>query len=523
MALLKDLTVFGATNLISDTFANNIWSNGYHHNAHDNNDSVLLAGGGYKAITTLLSGGFWANQAVQNASSTATTPQFGAVGINAAVNSTYKLYVSGDTYTTAWSRAASGFYCHDTGVHYTHNSNNGEINVTKSNEFIVSGNATTMYINYRAASRGTIPTTFIWNGGSSTTYATHKMKAIELFPTNNSSYSEGLRIHQASNNWNAIVLCGADNTAATGTSANTWGIYNNNGVFSIAKNASSYNGNCAIGNSGGTWYINNRLTINSSGQVAPVANYYNAGMYGNYDSTRLGHIWSIGTGYYMNADAKSPNTAYGMLYFHTNWSNNASYNTANASKTALGNYAEGHQIGFFNNGVLGVSIGLNGNIYNKGWEYANGFKHSDHNNNNAVLLAGGGWSLISDLKDSETVTITKLLTVTEEWMDTGILINNDTFPLGNGTYAIQIVATALDNATDLYDRYYSGIMSVYTGATDGENSDEIVLHNASKSSIKRLYLRTTQQLSDSVYKLQIAAETDYSTSYSLIFKFRKLL
>lgn len=48
MALLKDLTVFGATNLISDTFANHIYGNGYHHNTRDNNDSVLLAGGSYK-------------------------------------------------------------------------------------------------------------------------------------------------------------------------------------------------------------------------------------------------------------------------------------------------------------------------------------------------------------------------------------------------------------------------------------------------------------------------------------------
>ena len=97
-------------------------------------------------------------------------------------------------------------------------------------------------------------------------------------------------------------------------------------------------------------------------------------------------------------------------------------------------------------------------------------------------------------------------------------INN----LDVGTYAIQIVATALDNASDLYDRYYSGIMSVYTGATDGENSDEIVLHNASKGNIKRLYLRTIQQ-ANSYYKLQIASETNYSTSYNLIFKFRKLI
>ena len=95
MAILKDLTVYGATRLISDTFAADIYSDGFHHNEHDNDDHVLLAGGGHTAITALLSGGFWANQSIQNASSTTTTPQFGSIGINAAVNANYKLYVSG--------------------------------------------------------------------------------------------------------------------------------------------------------------------------------------------------------------------------------------------------------------------------------------------------------------------------------------------------------------------------------------------------------------------------------------------
>ena len=542
MAILKDLTVYGATRLISDTFAANIYSDGFHHNAHNNDDHVLLAGGGHTAITTLLSGGFWANQSVQNISSTTTTPQFGKVMIN-TTSTTYNLNISGDSYATGWSRAGSGFYCQDKGVYYTHNGNHGEINVTSSNEFLLTGSATTMYFNYRAGSRGTTPTTFIWNGGSSTTYAIHKMKSIELFPTDNSSYNQGLRIHVASNNWSTIALCGADNTGASGTSANTWGIFNNNGTFAIAKNGCTYDSACAIGNSGGTWYINNRLTINSSGQVAPVTNYFNAGMYGNYASTRLGHIWSIGTSYYMSADGKNPNTTYGMLYFYTDWSNNASNNTANATKTPLGTYASGHQIGFFNNGVLGVSIGLNGNIWNKGYYITNisdqnvtiGSVYIRNTTDNYIrrIAFNDFITKIDEASTQNNITISKTLQVTEEWMDTGIILNPETFPEGTGTYAVQIYLN-ISSSVDKYDKIYSGIMSIYTGQTNGENSDEIVLHNASHASIKRLYLRTIQQVRGSnfdnndpstyVYnKLQIATENDYSTSYEITFKFKKIL
>ena len=513
MALLKDLTVFGATNLISDTFANNIFANGYHHNAHDDDDHVLLAGGGHMAITSLLGGGFWANQSVQNASSTTTTPQFGKVMIN-TTSTTYNLNISGDSYVTGWSRAGSGFYCHDNGVYYTHNSTSGEINITSSSKFLISANSATLNINNSAVSRGTLVNKYVWHANADTTYAQHVMKDIELFPTNSTSYSEGVRIHQSSDNWNAVVLCGTDNTGSSGTSAKTWGIFNNDGVFSIAKNSASYKGTCAIGNSGGTWYINNKLTINSSGCIAPVASHYNAGMYGNYDSTRLGHIWSISTSYTMSANGKNPDKTYGMLYFHTNWSNDETHNTANATKTPLGNYADGHQIGFFNNGILGTSIGLAGGIWTKGNVFANGFKHSDHNSDNAVLLAGGGWKLLTDLKDADTITITKSLTVTEAWMDTGIITNATTFTHGDGTYVMQISK----NNTLLY----SGIIAIMTTGITGTDTEEVVLHCASKSNYQRLYIRT--QNTDSGYaKIQIASENDYSTAQSLDFKFRKLI
>lgn len=59
-------------------------------------------------------------------------------------------------------------------------------------------------------------------------------------PSNASgNYDEGIRITCNSNGWSTITLKGSDNTSDTGTSTNTWGVFNNNGNFYINKNNSS--------------------------------------------------------------------------------------------------------------------------------------------------------------------------------------------------------------------------------------------------------------------------------------------
>ena len=92
----------------------------------------------------------------------------------------YPLTISGDSYTNGWSRSASGFHCEGTGVHYTHQGSIGEIDMTSNNEFLWGSSSSTLYFNYRGVSRGTTVTNYIWNAGSSTSWASHNMGNIWL-------------------------------------------------------------------------------------------------------------------------------------------------------------------------------------------------------------------------------------------------------------------------------------------------------------------------------------------------------
>lgn len=69
------------------------------------------------------------------------------------------------------------------------------------------------------------------------------------------SWDEGIRMHVASNGWCGIVMCGSDNTGATGTSPNTWSINNNNGNFYINRNGSSTTTPYILCNIGGNWGV----------------------------------------------------------------------------------------------------------------------------------------------------------------------------------------------------------------------------------------------------------------------------
>ena len=103
-----------------------------------------------------------------------------------------------------------------------------------------------------------------------------------------------------------------------------------------------------------------------------------AGMYGIYDSTKICHVWSMGTGYTIPDDGTTFGNLYGMAYKHTN-------------NTTGGTMAGGHQIVFANNGTPGAAIGLAGGMWTSGLVTAATF--------NATSVSGGGFQGI----DADTV------------------------------------------------------------------------------------------------------------------------
>ena len=183
----------------------------------------------------------------------------GSVGIGTNAPS-YKLHVSGDSYATGWARAGSGFYVEGMGVHYMAGSvyGIGQIYLT-NNEFNWGASNANLYFNYRAAANGTTVTNYIWNAGSSSSYATHKLGSVHIH-SNGSSFNESIRIHPSSGGWHAIVLCGSDNTGDSGVTSSTWGIYGNSGAIYINKGASNGQGNPrAMGTSTGWTFGNTDL------------------------------------------------------------------------------------------------------------------------------------------------------------------------------------------------------------------------------------------------------------------------
>lgn len=146
-----------------------------------------------------------------------------------------------------------------------------------------------------------------------------------------------------------------------------------------------------------------------------------------------------------------------------------------------------------------------------------------------VLLGDGGHKAISDflLKTklpaeelkSNVTTITKKLTVTQDWMDVGIAGTN--LP-ANGTYIVQVSVDANDSTGNMWNCLWSGVMSWRKDGTNDSDSDEILLHRSGHAYGNTLYLRTVMR-SSSTLKLQIAANTNIGKAYTYTFKFKRIL
>lgn len=155
-----------------------------------------------------------------------------------------------------------------------------------------------------------------------------------------------------------------------------------------------------------------------------------------------------------------------------------------------------------------------------------GFVHSSvtENANQYVLTADGGYTRLNQVINEGEYSFSKDIIVTDQWTDIdGFYGGSDSFLVTNGTYAVQVHYKS-EPANAMYDGYFSGIMSWYTGKTNSNNADEIVLHRAGHAYANTIYLRTleSQASSTSPYtRLQISANKTLSQN-TYIFKFKRI-
>lgn len=155
-----------------------------------------------------------------------------------------------------------------------------------------------------------------------------------------------------------------------------------------------------------------------------------------------------------------------------------------------------------------------------------GFVHSSvtKNANQYVLTADGGYTFFNQTSNELAHEFSKDITVTFEWADIEDFYGgNQSFLTQPGTYIVQVYYN--DSSADgMYEGYFSGIMSWFTGTTNSNNTDEIVLHRVGHAYSNTIYLRTRESLESETNpytKLQISANTTLK-QHTYKFKFKRI-
>ena len=152
-----------------------------------------------------------------------------------------------------------------------------------------------------------------------------------------------------------------------------------------------------------------------------------------------------------------------------------------------------------------------------------GFIHSEVNVNpeQYVLTADGGYTLLDQTSNEPVREFSKHITVTSEWMDIEEFYGgNNNFLTQSGTYIVQVYVN--DTEDGIWENYFSGIMSWYTGQTNSNNSDEIILHRVGHDYSNTIYLRTKESPTPGYAKLQISANTNLLHEHIYTFKFKRI-
>ena len=177
-------------------------------------------------------------------------------------------------------------------------------------------------------------------------------------------------------------------------------------------------------------------------------------------------------------------------------------------------------------GVNTTSITAASTITSAGFSHSGVINNADIKNpEQYVLTADGGYTLLDQTSNEPVHEFDKNITVTSEWMDIDEFYGgNKSFLTQSGTYIVQVYINGTGD--DIYENYFSGIMSWYTGYTNSNNADEIILHRVGHGYSNTIYLRTkesltTNEANPSYIKLQISANIDLK-EHTYKFKFKRI-
>ena len=136
-----------------------------------------------------------------------------------------------------------------------------------------------------------------------------------------------------------------------------------------------------------------------------------------------------------------------------------------------------------------------------------------------LIFNGSYFEILGELELGTIKEFTKSLTLTTDWVDTGIAGNN----LESGSYIVQVSGIS-NTGTNMYNEIFTGVCSWFASGTNSTDSDEIILHQAGHASNTHcIYLRTLRKASGGYLTLQISANFTYNTATNVTFKFRRLI
>lgn len=359
------------------------------------------------------------------------------------------------------------------------------------------------------------------NGTSQGPYDGSTAKNINITPG-----SIGAAPSQHTHNY--LVVNAADNTSFNSAYSNFQVLYagggngitgkpdgvNAFGLFRF-RVAGGWSGQMLFAN-GGSLYIRSAVSANFNNKLAwrQIIDSTTIGQQSVKYATSAGSATKVIVNQFTAGDADYPLV----------WSNQS--NTSNVTENQL--YKSWQDL-YYNPKNKRLFVGgsvSTANINATGTVTSAGFKHSavTKNANQYVLTADGGYTFLNQTSNELEREFSKDITVTSEWTDIEDFYGgSQTFLTQPGTYVVQVYYTT-NSANSMYEGYFSGIMSWYTGTTNSNNADEIVLHRVGHAYANTIYLRTIESPKDDTHpytKLQISANSDLK-QHTYKFKFKRI-